>query len=78
MNKHLQQKLSATEELIAMQKEFVADGSPAPEYMHGMVNGMILVHAIIANIDTVFVEKSVKKRKQVKIRHKRVQKRSIK
>lgn len=55
MNKTLQQKLSILEGLIGTQKDSVVEGGTGVQYMHGMVNGMILAHSIFANDSPKFV-----------------------
>jgi hypothetical protein len=50
MNKTLQQKLDSLESLIGTQKDSVVGGGRDVDYMHGMANGMILAHAIFADL----------------------------
>lgn len=69
MNKDLQSKLSQIESMIATQKDCIPfDKSYCRDYMHGMANGMILIHSIITDSSPRYVES--KRRNGPNIRHK--------
>lgn len=57
MNKNLQEKLSVVESLIATQKDCLKNSGNAASYLHGMANGMILIHSIVADINPKFVDR---------------------
>lgn len=69
MNKKLQKSLSDLESLILVQKNCVIAGQPEADYMHGMLNGMILAHSMFADCDPKFHSKP-SKRRRISIRHK--------
>jgi hypothetical protein len=49
MNKDLTRKLVCLENLIGIQRDCVDNRDPNVEYMHGMLNGLICAHAILAD-----------------------------
>lgn len=63
MNKSLQVKLTSLENCVAIQRDSLARG-----YMHGMLNGLILAHAIM--IDASNVKFAELPKQKSKIRHK--------
>jgi hypothetical protein len=65
MNNELQQKLSQLENLMAIQTECVLND----QYMHGMLNGMILAHSIFDNSRPQY-KTLTKRRKMRSVRHK--------
>jgi hypothetical protein len=50
MNEKLQRQLSAIENCIKIQKDCIINGTPEMPYMHGMANGLIVAHAIVAEL----------------------------
>jgi len=69
MNKDLQSKLRLVEDMIGTQKNCIPISHCPADYMHGMANGMILVHSIFADSKPAFVSRPVRN-KERKIRHK--------
>lgn len=70
MNEDLHKKLSQLESLISTQKEFVIEGKPESDYMHGMLNGMILSHSLFDNSSPNFYTKPRRRPSITRIRHK--------
>lgn len=63
MNNELQNKLSQLEGLIKIQHDCLEKG-----YMHGMLNGLICAHAVIAKVNPEYV--SLDRNTKNNIRHK--------
>jgi len=57
MNEFLQKELSRVESLIEIQKDCLTDGGDGASYMHGMANGMILVHSLFASQQPKFISR---------------------
>ena len=57
MNEKLQRELDRIESLIAIQKNCLDDGVDGAQYMHGMANGMILVHSLFASQQPKFISR---------------------
>lgn len=51
MNCDLQNKLSQLENLIRIQRDSLEEG-----YMHGMLNGLICAHSVVAKCDPEYVK----------------------
>jgi hypothetical protein len=68
MSKKLQKKLCTLENCIRTQRSCISLSDPARDYMHGMLNGMILAHAIFADINSPKFHEI--KNKKSKVRHK--------
>ena len=66
MNNDLQKKLSSIENCISIQRDF-RDGGP---YMYGMLNGLILAHAIMCSESPKFEPRPNRYDAKTKIRHK--------
>jgi len=64
MKKNLQERLSDLEGMIKIQRESLGDG-----YMHGMLNGMILGHAIILDHSLIYVTKAPKCKNKNRVRY---------
>ena len=62
MNNDLQKKLSSLENMMRIQQDCLEQG-----YMHGMMNGLICAHSVIAECNPDFIEMP---RRKVKVRHK--------
>lgn len=69
MNDRLQKSLSHIEGLISIQKEHVIEANAAVDYLHGMLNGMILTHSIVADETPKFFRRP-SRRKSNNVRHK--------
>lgn len=69
MNEKLQKELSMIESLISTQKDCIVAGDPAVDYMHGMANGMILVHSMVADTKPKFVTRPRRAYNRI-VRHK--------
>jgi len=69
MNEKLQRELDRIESLIAIQKNCLDDGGDGAQYMHGMANGMILIHAMIIDQPPKFITR-VRRPYGRNIRHK--------
>jgi len=69
MNEVLQKELSKLESLIDIQKSCVEEGGDGASYMHGMANGMILVHSMITSEHPKFITR-VRRPYGRNIRHK--------
>lgn len=75
MNEKLHKDFDTVANLISIQGECLKAGSEDMPYMYGMMNGMIIVHSIFADIEPKFVSMQRRKRKNSNIRHKAVSKR---
>lgn len=69
MNKKLQKDLSTLENLVRVQKDCVADGGPGAQYMHGMLNGLILAHSVIDGCNPRYYSRPFRKKRR-NVRHK--------
>jgi len=69
MNEKLQKHLSQLENLIGIQTESVHAGDPSVNYMHGMLNGLICAHSVIAECNPQYVSRPPR-RSNLNIRHK--------
>ena len=68
VNNSVQQKLTELEALVATQRDCQTDG-PAGDYMHGMLNGMIIAHSVFTGDRPKYYSKHQTLTKN-KIRHK--------
>jgi hypothetical protein len=69
MNEKLQKHLSTLENLIGIQKGCILPGDSSVQYMHGMLNGIILAHAVISESNPKFFNMP---KRHNSIRHKSV------
>jgi hypothetical protein len=56
--------------LIQIQRDFVTPGKPETDYMHGMLNGLIMAQSVFANIHNPKFHTLPRKNRNTKIRHK--------
>ncbi len=69
MTKDLTRKLTTLEGLIAIQRQSVDDRNPCVDYMHGMLNGLIVSHSVFSETSPIFY-KLENRRRDKKVRHK--------
>jgi hypothetical protein len=73
MNKDLTKKLTSLESLIAVQRQTVDNRNPSVDYMHGMLNGLIVAHSVFSETSPIFHVIN-RRRRDRKVRHKSLHK----
>ena len=74
MNEKLQKHLSQIENCIGIQRDCLIPGDSSFPYMHGMLNGLICAHSIIAECSPTYntaANNPLRYKSETKIRHKR-------
>ena len=69
MTKDITKKLTTLEGLIAIQRQSVDNRNPSVDYMHGMLNGLIVSHSVFSETSPVFYKREGR-RCDKKVRHK--------
>lgn len=78
MNEKITKIAADLENLIRIQRSSVIAGDPSSDYMHGMLNGIIMSHSVVTDQKPIFYVVKRKRRSITRIRHKCVRSRNAK
>ena len=78
MNETITKIASQLENLIRIQRTSVIRRDPGVDYMHGMLNGLIMSHSVVTNSNPIFYKIKRVGKPRNRIRHKCVRSRDAK